>query len=112
MGTFKLMARLFHAFDRQHYQELSGVHLADMWQLPPAVLQHLRTGAFTASVRGIATRNEALDEVHESTVNRQLKAVLHRTDPLYIEQNAHYLSFRSVVHENLRDASLCQGNQR
>ena len=57
MGTFKLMARLFHAFDRQHYQELSGVHLANMWQLPPAVLQHLLNGAFTASVRGIATRN-------------------------------------------------------
>ena len=32
MGTFKLMARLFHTFDRQYYMELTAVHLADVWQ--------------------------------------------------------------------------------
>ena len=59
MGTFKQMAKLFHAFDRQNYIELSAVHLADVWQMPKAILDHFNKGAFTTSIRGISTHNQA-----------------------------------------------------
>ena len=52
MGTLKKMAQLFHAFDRPNYMELTAMHFADVWQLPPAVLQHFEKGAFTASITG------------------------------------------------------------
>ena len=44
MGTLKKMAQLFHAFDRPNYMELTAMHFADVWQLPPmltkAVILH------------------------------------------------------------------------
>lgn len=96
------MARLFHAFDRQNYMELCAQHLADVWQLPPTVKQHFVNGAFTVSVLGVSNHGQAVDEAHESVVNRQTKAVLHRAEPDYIEQIAHYLPFRAQMQENLR----------
>ena len=58
-GYFKEMAHLFHAFDRSNYIELTALHLADLWQLPAAVQGHFQEGAFTASVKGVAARDQA-----------------------------------------------------
>ena len=67
-----------------------------------SVTDKFAQGAFTASVLGISGHDQALDEVHESVINRQTKAALHTSDTTYIEQIAHYLPFRALLQENLR----------
>ena len=106
MGTLKKMAQLFHAFDRPNYMELTAMHFADVWQLPPAVLQHLEKGAFTASITGSCGRNVGLDEAHECVANRQLKAAIHSSDEQYVEQVAQYLPFRATLQENFRKQAV------
>ena len=80
--------------------------------MPPATLEHLRQGGFTASVRGVHTHSQAIDEVHESVVNKQTKAVLNHTDEGYIEHIAHYLPFRATLTENLRKQVFFQSHKQ
>ena len=43
-------------------------------------------------------------------INRQTKNVLESSDSSYIEQNAHYLPYRAVLNENLKQQVSCRPN--
>lgn len=47
MAAIKLMAAVFHAFDRPIYQRIVPRHLADLLCFPPQVLHHLQKGAIS-----------------------------------------------------------------
>ena len=94
------MAPLFFALDRQYYTQLVVLHLSDVWQFPTELLAHLQKGAFAVSARGISGHEQAIDEAHETIVNRQTKAVLNRADASYIEAIAHYPPYRAQLQEN------------
>ena len=100
-ASVKGMSPLFAALDRRNYAEVSAVHLADIWQYPQPLLDHFKRGAFAVSMRGTAGRSQAMDEAHETVINRKTKAVLNRADANYIETNAHYLPFRADLQQNL-----------
>ena len=108
VGCVKEMAALFHAFNRPNYSELTLLHLADLWQLPEPVASHFKDGAFTASVKGVPTHDQGLDEAHETIVNRKTKEAIKRADPSYIEENAHYLPYRAVITDNLKRQVSCR----
>lgn len=105
-GIVKSTSALFHAFDRRNYAELSAVHLADLCQLPNDVRDNFSKGAFVVSISGVPSRRQALDEAHESGVNRKTKAVLNRADAEYIQRTAHYIPYRAALQGNIIEQVL------
>ena len=62
MAAIKLMAAVFHAFDRPIYQRLVPRHLADLLCFPPQVLHHLQKGAISVRLTKSNGRAVALDK--------------------------------------------------
>lgn len=77
-AAYKKLAPIFRAYDRTHYQQLIPTHLANLLQWPEHVLDALRRGLWTVSLYSRPYRNFALDEAHESKINRDLKMSLAR----------------------------------
>ena len=102
VGSMKLMAPIFQAFDRPTYQRLVPQHLKDLTCMPQSILQHLQAGEFSVSLSASEWHAAALDECHEMRINRDAKLAVIRPNPQRMEHLSNYLSFRAACVNNLR----------
>ena len=101
-GSLKLMASVFHAFDRPIYQRLIPQHLMDLARMPQSVLQHLVQGGFSVRLSATEWHAVALDECHEMCINRDAKLAVIRPGVQKMEHTSHYLQFRASCINNLK----------
>ena len=73
MCAIKSMAALFTAMDRKGYQKLISGHIVDVLKMPQTVLAQLRQGGWTVSLTGRAFPSVAVDESHETSINKDCK---------------------------------------
>ena len=67
------IAPLAFAFSRRKYEEVVAEAITDDYLLPPHVRTLFENGEWTVSVLGRDACSQALDEAHESNINRFLK---------------------------------------
>ncbi|CAH1799207.1 unnamed protein product [Owenia fusiformis] len=102
-ASLKSMVINFTAFDRHMYARLVPKHLADLSSLPDDVVQHYKEGSFAVNMKGRKMANLGLDEAHEMTINKDVKAVLHRVNPKTIETIADYLATSAKIVKNVKE---------
>ena len=104
MGSIKLLAAIFSAFDRPIYQELISRHLKEVLTMPSCFLHHLKKGSFSIRLSPTEWHGIALDECHEIKINKDAKlAVIHPSKyKMEFLSNYMYMSFRSSCVENLK----------
>ena len=101
-GSLKLMASVFHAFDRPISQRLIPQHLMDLARMPQSVLQHLVQGGFSVRLSATEWHAVALDKCHEMCINKDAKLALLRLSVQKMEHTSHYLQFRASCINNLK----------
>ena len=77
-----------------------------MLTLPDDVLDHLSTGEWTVSIKGVPYSNLAIDEAHESVINRRLKQITSRPSTIEL---ADFMSYLDVILVNF-EAFVFQHN--
>ena len=103
VGSLKLMAPIFQAFDRPIYQRLLPRHLQDITRLPDPILRHLQAGGFSVRLTATNWHAVALDECHEMCINKDAKLAIVRPSPQHMEHLSNYLPFRAKCLNNLKD---------
>ncbi|CAH1232408.1 Hypp454 [Branchiostoma lanceolatum] len=78
--AIKELVPLMFAFDRHMYAKLLPRHLEDIARLPAHMLTAFEKGGFTANLGGHNMSNLGLDECHEMTINKDVKAVMQECD--------------------------------
>ena len=101
VASLKNMAPLFSVCDFPNYAKLLPEHLADLDLMPDDVLVNLRNGGFVCSLKGNAFESQALDETHESTINKEVKMAISRNNEDLIVAKGLYIPFRAKMLENL-----------
>jgi hypothetical protein len=101
MGSIKVLAATFSAFDRPIYQELIPHHLKDILTMPPNVLHHLRKGGFSVRLSPTEWHGVALDECHEMKINKDAKLAVVHPSKHKMEFLSNYMSFRPACVDNL-----------
>ena len=101
MAAVKTIAKLFHAFDRYNYAKWLPVHLSHMFALPSYILNHFKSGGFACSLKGTNLASIGLDETHETTINKDVKAVIQRNTPKHIDVMVSTLRFEARMLSNL-----------
>ena len=115
VASTKSMVPTFAAYDRPHYHHLIPQHIADILQMPTAILAKLQAGCFTASITGRAFRDVALDEAHEMLINKDLKRAIVRPSCEYLRHMSSFYQHRAAYLHNLTRQVLPpreQGNTR
>ena len=102
MAAIKLMAAVFHAFDRPIYQQIVPRHLADLLCFPPQVLHHLQKGAISVRLTKSNGRAVALDKAHEMKINRDAKFAVVRPSEELMERISNFMPFRAQCINNLK----------
>ena len=98
LGSLKMMAPIFHAFDSSNYIHIIPNHIAEMLCLPPSLLDHFKNGGFVASIKGNTWSSVALDESHEMCINKDVKAAISKLSDDYISKITKSLKhFRSQL---------------
>ena len=97
LAAIKLMAAVFHAFDRPIYQRIVPWHLADLLCFPPQVLHHLQKGAMSVCLTKSNGQAVALDEAHEMKINHDAKFAVIRPSEEIMERISNFLPFRASV---------------
>ena len=106
VGSLKLLAATFSAFDRPIYQELIPRHLKDVLTMPPNILHHLRKGSFSVRLSPTEFHGVALDECHEMKINKDAKLAVIHPSKHKMEFLSNYLSFRAACVDNLKKQVL------
>ena len=108
-ATLKKMVPTFTAFNHYHYTELIGKHLADIvampdiLAMPECITTMFRQGAFVASICGTPWQSVAVDECHETMINKSCKMSVVRPSEEYLNRVIHYLPTRAKALENLNE---------
>ena len=67
------ISNLFQVSDSKYYFRLLPRHLADMLNFPPHILDYFKNGGFNSNITGTQWSSIALDEMHEMTINKDIK---------------------------------------
>ncbi len=105
-ASIKKMAPLFTAFDRPHYRKLIPQHLKDLQTMPEEVKQFFESGAFVCSISGSDMNSVALDEAHETLINKDIKTSVVRPTKEYLDRILYYFPVRSKALNKLKDQLL------
>ena len=73
LGSLKMMAPIFHAFDSSNYIHNIPNHIAKMLCLPPSLLDHFKNSGFVASIKSNSWSSVTLNESHEMCINKDVK---------------------------------------
>ena len=101
VASIKLLAPLYHAFDRPTYLRLVAKHLSDLLIMPKPLLHHLTNGGFASTITGLEWKRLAFDECHESLINLDLKTFVRRPNMEYLNRSAIYLPYQAACQQNL-----------
>ena len=74
-SCLRVLSEMFFAYSRDKYEVLVINSLADSITYPKEIIEHFMNGEWTVSVKGIPFHNQALDEAHETIINRRLKQI-------------------------------------
>ena len=98
--TLRILTEVFFAYARDKYEELSVYSLADALTYPEDILKYFKNGEWTVSVKGrpFLNHNIALDEAHESIVNRKLKQITSRPSHFRMVELADFMSYLIPSH--------------
>ena len=75
MIDIKLMGPLFSVFDRPTYRKLVPHHLYTLSQMPKEMVDALADGSFAVALSERRWHSVALDEAHETKINKACKQV-------------------------------------
>ena len=91
---------LFSAFDRDFYEIIIP---ADIERYPSEVLQCLRNGGFTVSIilSGHRWHSVALDEAHEMSINKDLKAAVTNPTKSNLQKKTLFFNYCIKSYENV-----------
>ena len=106
LGSIKLMAPLFCAFDRTTYRCLIPQHLADCLLHPQSIEENLVAGGFSVSITCKPWKSVALDEAHEMMINKDCKMAVIHPNKEFVRRMARYFPFRSKVMHNFNTQTL------
>ncbi len=111
-NTFlKALTPIFFAFNRHKYVELITENLYDTLTMPSNILNHLADGEWTVSVKGMPYCNLAIDEAHESVINRRFKQLTSRHSAFRTVELADFMSYMDSILFNF-EAYLFQYNNQ
>uniref|UniRef100_A0A1X7VCY4 Uncharacterized protein n=1 Tax=Amphimedon queenslandica TaxID=400682 RepID=A0A1X7VCY4_AMPQE len=103
MGSLKIMAPVFSAFDRINYRRIIPQHIADCLLLPSDIKAAFLKGGFAVSILGNEWHSVAIDECHEMLINRDLKDAVTRPGKSSINQVALSFPYKSRNLRNIRN---------
>lgn len=102
MACLKKMVPLFTAYDHTCYQKLIPQHLVDVSRLPDCLKAHFRRGAFSIRLTQRDWCGIAIDECHETKINRDCKMAIVQPSKEKMSHSANYLGFRAKMIQNLK----------
>jgi hypothetical protein len=95
---------IFAAFGHYKYIDLCVDNIREISQFPADIIQQCLEGGWTVSLRGNKYHNIALDECHETEINRKLKNMTPRPSHFRTVELANYMAYLepivSAVSEN------------
>ena len=101
LASLKMMAPLFMAFDRPTYRQLVPHHLHTLSVAPQDLIDQLADGSFAVSLSEHQWHSVALDEAHESKINKACKTALVRPTETNMRVLSNFLAFRAKQQNNL-----------
>ena len=93
----KALLPIFFAYNRNKYQDLCINNIYDTLTLPDDILNKLSAGEWTVSVKGKPYSNQAIDEAHESVINRRMKQITSRPSAFRTVELADFMSYLDSV---------------
>ena len=96
-SCLKVLTELFFAYSRDKYEVLSIHALSDSYTYPKEMLQLFKNGQWTVSVKARPFHSLALDEAHESIVNRKLKQITTRPSHFRMVELADFMAYLDGV---------------
>ena len=107
----KALSPIFFAFNRHKYEELIIENLYDTLTLPCTILNHLASGEWTVSIKGTPYCNLAIDEAHESVINRRFKQLTSRPSAFRTVELADFMSYMDSILFNFESYLFQHSNQ-
>ena len=106
------MAAIIEAFDRHIYQRLIPQHLLikDLASIPESILEQLVNGGFSAWLSSSEWHAVALDECHETKINKDAKLAILRPTESKMLHTSNYLQFRADCLNNLKNELFAPQN--
>ena len=96
-----ILNELFFAYSRDNYEVLNINALADSYTYPDEVLEALKNGEWTVSVKGRPYHSLALDEAQECIINRKLKQITTRPSHFRMVELADFMAYLDTVTSGL-----------
>ena len=96
-----ILNELFFAYSRDNYEVLNINALADSYTYPDEVLEALKNGEWTVSVKGQPYHSLALDEAQECIINRKLKQITTRPSHFRMVELAYFMAYLDTVTSGL-----------
>ena len=97
-NTFlKALAPLFFSYGKTKYQVLFIRNTYDTFTLPLPILSKFMDGEWTVSLKGLPFSNLAVDEAHESVINRRMKAITSRPSAFRTVELADFMLYLDTI---------------
>ena len=93
----RVLGELFFAYNRDKYEVLVINSISDSMTYPKDILEHFLNGEWTVSLKGRPFHNQALDEAHETVINRKLKQVTTRPSHFRMVNLADFMAYLDNV---------------
>ena len=90
----------FQISDSKYYFRLLPHHLADILTFPDYIIDHFKNGAFVSNITGTNWSSIALDEMHEMTINKDIKVAFTTPTVSNVKLKLIYLPYRTMVHKS------------
>ena len=103
MASLKEMCPLFTAYDRVNYLKILPQHFAEVMCLPDYVRQCLEQSGFVCMIKGNEMHAVALDEAHETLINKHIKTSVVRPSKEYLDRNMYYYPVRAKTCDALKE---------
>ena len=96
-SSLRVLGVLFFAYSRDKYEVLVINSISDSMTYPKDILEHFLNGEWTVSLKGRPFHNQALDEAHETVINRKLKQVTTRPSHFRMVNLADFMAYLDNV---------------
>ena len=95
------ISHFFQISDSKYYFRLLPHHLADILTFPDYIIDHFKNGAFVSNITGTNWSSIALDEMHEMTINKDIKVAFTTPTVSNVKLKLIYLPYRTMVHKSV-----------